>query len=232
MKDVLGQAIAEYYHKTSTGKLWVHNKYGPKEEMPVEIYFRNADDMPELEWVALQYCRGRILDVGAGAGSHALFLQQTGMDVTALDISPLAAEVIKARGVQQIIRQDFFTLNARRKYDTILLLMNGIGLAGTLDGLHVLLQKARKLLRPGGQLIFDSSDVAYLYRGRPPKGTPYYGEALYQYEFRRMRSEWFKWLFIDRGTLTRIAGEEGWKVKLLWKDRFDQYLVECSMRFQ
>src|SRR5258706_16069543 len=111
MKDVLGQAIAEYYHKTSTGKLWVHNKYGPKEEMPVEIYFRNADDMPELEWVALQYCRGRILDVGAGAGSHALFLQQTGMDVTALDISPLAAEVIKARGVPHTIRQDFFTLD-------------------------------------------------------------------------------------------------------------------------
>jgi SAM-dependent methyltransferase len=227
MKDVLGQAIEDYYYKTSTGKLWVYNKYGPKEEMPVEIYFRNADDMPELEWVALQYCHGRILDIGAGAGSHALFLQQAGMDITALEISPKAANVIKARGIKNILHQDFFMLNARKKYDTLLLLMNGIGLAGTLDGLRVFLQKARKLLRPDGQLIFDSSDIAYLYRGRPPKGTPYYGEVSYQYEYHRIRSDWFNWLFIDRRTLTAIAGEEGWKVELLFKDRFSQYLVRC-----
>lgn len=226
-KDVLGQAITDHYHKTSTGKLWVHNKYGPREEMPVEIYFRNADDMPELEWMALQHCRGRILDIGAGAGSHALFLQQTGMNTTALDISPKAANVIKARGVKNILCQDFFTLHARKKYDTLLLLMNGIGLAGTLDGLRIFFQKARTLLRPGGQLIFDSSDIAYLYRGQPPKGAPYYGEVLYQYEYRRMRSDWFNWLFIDRKTLTALAKEEGWKVELLFKDRSGQYLVRC-----
>jgi len=228
MKDVLGQAIADYYHKTSTGSLWVRNKYGPKEKMPVEIYFRNAGDMPELEWTALQNCRGHILDIGAGAGSHALFLQQTGLNVTALDISRLNAKVMKERGIKNILQHDFFTLKAHKKYDTLLLLMNGIGLAGTIDGLSIFLQKARRLLRPGGRLIFDSSDIAYLYKGNPPKDGPYYGEVHYQYEYRRMRSEWFNWLFIDRRTLTRIAGKEGWNVTLLYKDRFDQYLVECT----
>lgn len=228
MKDVLGHAIADYYYKASTAKLWVHNHYGPKEQMPVEAYFRSADEMPALEWTALQKCRGHILDIGAGAGSHALFLQQTGMKVTALDISPLNAKVMKARGIKNVLCHDLFSLPARTKYDTLLLLMNGIGLAGTLDGLKPFFQKARKLLRPGGRLIFDSSDIAYLYQGKPPKKGPYYGEVHYQYEYRRRRSEWFNWLFIDRRTLTRIAAKEGWNITLLYKDPFDQYLVECT----
>jgi SAM-dependent methyltransferase len=229
MKDVLGTAISDFYHKTSTGKLWVHNKYGPKEEMPVDVYFRDMDSMPDLEWAALHQCRGNILDIGAGAGSHALVLQELKLDITALDISPLSAAVMKARGVNHVINEDFFRLDMNdNTYDTLLLLMNGIGLSGTLSGLRLFLKKARSLLRPGGQLIFDSSDIAYLYNGKPPKSPEYYGEILYQYEYRRQRSDWFKWLFIDRTTLTDIATEEGWQTRLIFEDPNDQYLVRCT----
>ena len=227
MKDVLGTAISDFYNKTSTGKLWVHNKYGPKEEMPVDVYFRDMEKMPELEWVALHQCRGRVLDIGAGAGSHALALQEMKLDITALDISPLSAAVMQARGVRNVINEDFFHLNTEPLYDTLLLLMNGIGLSGTLSGLRLFLAKARTLLNPGGQLIFDSSDIAYLYNGKPPKSPEYYGEILYQYEYRRQRSDWFKWLFIDRKTLTGIATEEGWQTQLIFEDPYDQYLVRC-----
>ena len=227
MKDVLGTAINDFYNNTSTGKLWVHNKYGPKEEMPVDVYFRDMEEMPELEWVALHQCRGRILDIGAGAGSHALALQRMKLDITALDISPLSAAVMKARGVENVINEDFFHLNTETLYDTLLLLMNGIGLSGTLSGLRIFLTKARSLLRPGGQLIFDSSDIAYLYDDKRPKSPEYYGEILYQYEYRRQRSDWFKWLFIDRKTLTNIATEEGWQTQLIFEDPHDQYLVRC-----
>jgi len=197
--------------------------------MPVKTYFRDSDDMPELEWNALQHCKGKVLDIGAGAGSHSLLLQRMGMDVTALDISPLNAAVMKGRGVKKIIRRDFFSLQPRKDpYDTLLLLMNGIGLVGTLDGLHLFLQKAQTLLRPGGALVFDSSDVAYLYHDRPPKKGPYYGEINYQYEYRRQRTDWFKWLFVDKRTLRRIAGREGWKMQLLFLDKFDQYLVKLT----
>ena len=227
MKDVLGTAISDFHNNTSTGKLWVHNKYGPKEEMPVDVYFRDMDSMPELEWVALHQCRGRILDIGAGAGSHALALQEMELDITALDISPLSAAVMQTRGVRNVINGDFFHLNTETPYDTLLLLMNGIGLSGTLSGLRLFLTKARTLLRPGGQLIFDSSDIAYLYNGKPPKAPEYYGEILYQYEYRRRRSDWFKWLFIDRKTLTDIATEEGWQIQLIFEDPNDQFLVRC-----
>ena len=226
MNDVLGQALADYQQGTFTGKLWVHNKYGPKEEMPVKVYFRTMDEMPELEWVALQECRGRILDIGAGAGSHALALQQMGQDVTALEISPLSAGVMRERGVSQILCQDFFTLSGGG-FDTLLLMMNGIGLAGTLPGLRTFFRHARQLLRPGGQLLFDSSHIAYLYGGNPPKTGDYYGEVLYQYGYKRQRSDWFKWLFIDRHTLAAIAGEEGWKTDIICEDDKDQFLARC-----
>jgi len=254
MKDILGQAIADRFHRSSAAKLRVHTRWGLRadgqpigsstEIMPVKTYFRRPDDMPELEWSALRHCTGKILDIGAGAGSHSLLLQRMGMDVTALDISPLNTAVMKARGVKKVIRRDFFSLppgkdsgtsrasgpSARggAPYDTLLLLMNGIGLVGTLDGLHLFLQKAHTLLRPGGALVFDSSDVAYLYHDRPPKKGPYYGEINYQYEYRRQRTDWFKWLFVDKRTLRRIATREGWKMQILFQDRFDQYLVKLS----
>ncbi|RYE18513.1 MAG: SAM-dependent methyltransferase, partial [Sphingobacteriales bacterium] len=95
MSDILGQALQNYFHKTGRHKLWIHNQYGPKEEMPVAAYFRDEEDMPDLEWCALDHCRGQVLDIGAGAGSHALVLQQRGVDVTALEISPLATQVMR-----------------------------------------------------------------------------------------------------------------------------------------
>ena len=264
MKDVLGQAIADFYHqgggmpldakgpeaeKSTRGaasrgvssrrdKLWVHTssslgwpgdrRIHPREEMPVRIYFRPMEEMPELEWAALQQCRGKILDIGAGAGSHALALLQLGQEVTALEISPLASEVIKARGVKKVLCEDVFKLTARKKYDTLLLMMNGIGLAGTLSGLHDFLRKARTLVRPGGSLIFDSSDIAYLYGGKPPPPPGYYGELRYRYEYRRQLSDPFNWLFIDRKTLGGITAAEGWRMELLYEDGNDQYLVKCT----
>ena len=246
MKDILGQAISDYFHGVRGNKLWVHTQPTagetghensrrsprdsgpyPREEMPVKTYFRAMDEMPELEWIALQQCRGRILDIGAGAGSHSLALQQLGQEVTALEISPLSASVIKDRGVAQVRCQDFFDLAGEEKFDTLLLMMNGIGIAGSLEGLRAFFRKARALLSPGGTLVFDSSDIAYLYEGKPPPAPGYYGELIYQYEYRRQLSDRFPWLFIDRRTLAQIAATEDWQMELLFEDNQDQYLVKC-----
>ena len=229
MNDVLGQALFDYYTKAAPGKLWIHNTYGPKEEMPVYIYFRKQDDMPQLEQVALQNCKGKVLDIGAGAGSHVLALQQKGIDVTALEISPKAAEVMEMRGVASIVEQDIFQFETGG-FDTLLLLMNGIGLTGTIGGLRTFLQHVKKLLNSGGQLIFDSSDVAYLYNGKPPQMNHYYGEITYMYEFKKQKTDWFSWLYIDKRKLAQIAGEEGWETEILFKDEFGQYLARLVLK--
>ncbi|MDB5004099.1 MAG: methyltransferase protein [Mucilaginibacter sp.] len=226
MNDVLGQAIFDNYHNLPTGKLWINNKYGPKEEMPIVAYFRAEEDMPDIEFMALEQCRGKVLDIGAGAGSHTLLLQGQGLAVTALDISPLCIKVMKERGIENTIEGDIFTYN-EAKYDTLLLLMNGIGLAGTIVQLKQLLLHLKTLLTKGGQILFDSSDIAYLYEGNLPK-QGYYGEIQYQYSYKKLKTEWFNWLYIDEYTLQQIATETGFNIEVLIEDEFGQYLTRLT----
>ncbi len=226
MVDVLGQAIFDHYHKLKPSTLWIHNQYGPKEEMPVDTFFRDADDMPDLELFAVNECKGKVLDIGAGAGSHALLLQDRGVDVTAIDISPLAVRVMQGRSVKKAFEADIYTYHPG-KFDTLLLLMNGIGLAGDLDGLKKLLMHFKSLLNTGGQILFDTSDINYLYEGKLPLDK-YYGEIAYQYQYKQLKTDWFKWLYIDEQTLTVIANEVGFDVSVLVEDEYDQYLVRLT----
>lgn len=229
MIDVLGQALFDYHQANQQNfGLWIHNKYGEKEEMPVEAYFREEDDMPDLEWLALNECRGTVLDIGAGAGSHALLLQERGYDVTALEISPLAAAVMRERGVKSVVETDIYKYGDA-KYDTLLLLMNGIGLAGTVEGLKTLLDHLKELLHKGGQILFDSSDIAYLYEGNLPEGSEYYGELWYQYEYHGRKTDWFKWLYIDEFSLQKIVNELGYQMEVLLEDEYGQYLVRLTL---
>jgi SAM-dependent methyltransferase len=228
-KDILGQAISDYYNYQRDQILWVHDKHGPKVEMPVATYFRNENKMPELELAALDLCKGKVLDIGAGAGSHSLALEDRKVKVTAIDISPLAVEVMSMRGVSNALTQDVFLFQGK-KFDTLLLLMNGIGLCGNINGLRRFLIHAKKLIRPGGQLIFDSSDVAYLFEGDIPVMDQYYGEIQCRYEYKKQKTDWFTWLYIDRDTLALIAADEGWNMEVVTEDNDNQYLARLTLK--
>lgn len=230
--DIIGTALNDYFHEQLTAPLLLHTSYGEVEEMPVDEFFRDPDDFPELEHIALALCDGRILDIGAGAGSHALCLQDKGMDVYALDISPRACTLMKKRGVERVINADVFEYR-EAQYDTLLFLMNGIGVAEGIVGLKKLLRHGQSLLREGGQLLFDSSDIAYLYAdGSVRKPAGYYGEIQYQYEYKGRKSSPFGWLYIDQNTLIQLAHTEGWVVQVLYEDENDQYLARMVRRDQ
>lgn len=229
MKDILGNAIMDYYNFERNHVLWVHDHHGPKVEMPVKTYFRKEREMPELELKALGLCKGTILDIGAGAGSHTLALEDREMDVTAMDISPQLISVMEMRGVTKFIQQDIFKYKDA-KFDTLLLLMNGIGLVGNMEGLRRFLNHCETLLNPGGQLIFDSSDVAYLYEDDVPVMDNYYGEIECRYEYRKQKTDWFSWLYIDRNTLRLVAEDEGWKMEYIMEDESGQFLVRLSLK--
>jgi len=226
--DVLGDALHAYFIGNTRDKLMLHTSYGDLEEMPIDVFFREPGDFPELEHIALALCDGRTLDVGAGAGSHALYLQERGFDVTALELSPGACSVMCQRGIRNVLQHDFFDYRGER-YDTLLFLMNGVGLAGTVAGLSTLLQHCRALLRKGGQLLFDSSDINYLYAdGSVERPHAYQGEIRYQYEYKGVTGEPFNWLFIDQEMLARIARTEGWVVQVVFEDENDQYLARME----
>ena len=230
-RDIYGEALYDYHKLQKLQEpLLLHNNLGDIEEMPVEIFFRDQIDFPDMEHIALALCDGRVLDVGAGVGSHTLYLQERDFDVTAIEINPVACSIMKERGVKQILQEDFFQLKDQT-YDTLLFLMNGIGLSGTLDGLRELLQHCKPLLSDRGQLLFDSSDLNYVYRDyNIQKPDHYYGEIGFQYEYKGVLGEPFKWLYIDQQELIKIAREENWVVQILYEDDHDQYLVRMEPR--
>ncbi|WP_202913654.1 class I SAM-dependent methyltransferase [Pararcticibacter amylolyticus] len=227
--DVFGQALSDFYYGRPGEILWLHNSYGETEEMPVDVFFRTEEEMPELELLALDYCKGKILDIGAGAGSHALLLQERNARVTALELSPGACDVMKERGVRNILQKDIFDFR-EGSFDTLLMLMNGIGLSGTSAGLRHFLKHIKKLLAPGGRLLCDSSDISYLYEDSPMPEDKYFGEVQYQYEFKNIKGPVFKWLYVDWRTFAEIAEEEGYFFRLLHEDGQDQYLAMLELK--
>lgn len=229
MIDLPGLAIKNFYEKTSRAKLYVHDTFGPRVEMPISLYFRTEKQLPKLEKKALELCKGKVLDIGAGAGSHALILQNKNLDVAGLEISPAACEVMQNRGLKNVVCEDIFKFN-EEKFDTLLLLMNGIGLCGDLEGFKKFLRKAQTLLNDNGILIFDSSDIDYMYEDNVFPTDQYYGEVTCRYEYQKEITDWFKWLYIDQQTLEKIASEEGWKSELIYQDENDQYLVQLSRK--
>ena len=226
--DVFGEALKDEFINGGAEILWLHNSYGEPEEMPVDIFFRTEEDMPDLEYKALEMCYGKVLDIGAGAGSHALELQHLKLEVTALDLSPAAVSIMKQRGVKNVIEQDLESYTGSN-FDTVLLLMNGIGITGTLNGLKAFLQRARSWINPNGQLIFDSSDIAYLYQKTEKPLHTYYGEVAYQYEYKNQKGSWFNWLYVDEHTLTMLAAECGWNCEIVLDDGEDQYLAQLTL---
>lgn len=226
--DIYGQALQDFFIGKRSNKLWLNNNYGQPEEMPTEVFFRGEDEMPEAELLALQLCRGKILNIGAGAGSRALVLQQRGFEVTALEISPGAADVMQKRGIKAGVQQNISQYK-NEKFDTLLLLMNGIGFTQNLFGLERFLQHVKQLLLPGGQLVFDSSDIMYLYEDFSLPKTNYYGEIQYQYEYKNQQGNWFNWLYIDRKTLLKTVFKNGWRCQIAYEDDLDLYLVRLTL---
>lgn len=221
--DLYGAAIRDYYQNRYTPPLLLNNSYGDAEDMPIEVFFREEEDLSTIEHLALIECSGKVLDLGAGTGVHSLILQERGFKVFALENSSGCTEVMRESGVNHVIESDFN--KHHEKYDTVLILMNGLGLAGTLSNLTSTLKKWKTLLNHDGKILVDSSDISYLYEDLPKPNNHYYGEVKYQYEYNYKKGHWFDWLYADQDTLIKHAKQAGLEVEILMTDENDQYLA-------
>ena len=236
--DPMGRAILDYVERQGQAprkadRLRVFSPMFEEDEIPLTTLFRKYEDMPEIEQKALDMATGKTLDVGAGAGCHSLVLQQRGMDVTAIDISPLSVEAMKERGVRKVLEQDFFTLGGQ--YDTILMLMNGIGIVGTLERLTEFFRHLDKILAPGGQVLCDSSDICYVFETEDgivelPDDMTYYGEHSFQMRYKDTIGEPFPWLYIDADTLRERAARNGYTVEVVAEGEHYDYLARITKR--
>lgn len=233
-KDPMGAAIADFHNKGRAKKLRVFSPDFDEDEIPVDHLFRPFTEMPELERKALLMAEGKILDVGAGAGCHSLALQAMGKSVTAVEISALSCETMTVRGVNDVRNQDFFTID--EKFDTILMLMNGIGIAGTIDRLPHLFTHIGNILNDGGQLLLDSSDISYIFEDEDgiiylPDDDKYYGELQYQIQYGTIKGTPFPWLYIDFDTLQSIAQENGFHAELIQEGEHYDYLARLTKTY-
>ena len=227
-KDPMGLAIKDFFETQKKEVIQVFSDIAEPDIIPVEYLFRSYEQMPEIEQRALLLATGKILDVGAGAGSHALWLQNKGKDVMALEKSKLSAEVLKIRGVKNVLTDDFFKLDEKIKYDTLLFLMNGVGIAGSLEHLPQFLKKCKNLLSPGGKVLLDSSDLAYMFEEAEELPEHYYGEVYYIMEYQGVKSEPFKWLFADFYSLAKQVELTGGKCKKIMDGKHFDYLAEIT----
>lgn len=232
-RDPMGAAITEYQQTGRAGKLRVMSTMFDDDEIPVPHLFRTFAQMPPLEQQALALARGRVLDVGAGAGCHALELQSRGLEVKAIDISPLSCEAMNRRGIRDVQCVNLFDPRLTGTFDTILMLMNGTGIIGKLRHMPDFLERVRGLLSADGQLLVDSSDLKYLYKDEDgtydidPMG-PYYGEVDYQMAYRKVRGESFDWLYVDPQTLRLMAEGNGFRCELVAEGGHYDYLARIT----
>ncbi|MFA9390627.1 MAG: class I SAM-dependent methyltransferase [Prolixibacteraceae bacterium] len=232
--DPIGNAISNYYYHKDNTPITVSSVVVEDEQLPPDYFFRAYNDMPMLERLALKHATGNILDIGAGAGCHALYLQKVKKKVTALEISELCCKVMRDRGITKVINSDILSFTLE-KYDTILLLMNGIGISGSIKGLESLLLHLKKLINPHGKILLDSSDLMYLFEQEDGSflfdinAENYYGEIDYLLKYKKILGQPFSWLFADYVILSDLAEQCGYRCKVLEYGPHYDYLAELTL---
>jgi SAM-dependent methyltransferase len=233
MLDLFGRAILDYQTHNEPQDLITETNISEADDMSVAYLFRSFNEMPKIEQKALQLSKGKILDVGCGAGSHSLYLQEKGFAVTSIDISENAINACQLRGLQNARVQNLLDIQ-KETFDTILLLMNGTGIFGTLAQTSIYLQKLKSLLNPNGQILIDSSDIIYMFdeeedgsKWVPANG--YYGELTFTISYKNQTEEPFPWLYLDYNTLQNAAYANGLNCELITEGEHYDYLAQISL---
>ncbi len=222
---------------------------GEEDPLPLSELLR-LRGLPDTEAMALAMCRGSVLDVGAGSGVHSLLLQDQGVDVTAMDAQPELVELMRTRGVEQVCCADILELDQSANamtWDTLLFMMNGLGLCGDLDGLRRLLVRCHTMVADGGAVLADGCDLrlspapeeADRIRLRLDAGREFC-EAQLQMTFEsrsggsgeerqgeRLVGAPFAWLYVDYATLEQVADEAGWSCQCVFSGGAE-YLARLS----
>ena len=231
--DIFGNAISDFYNTKKDISIKVLSSDFDDDEIPVPYLFRKYTDMPVIEQMALDLSKGTILDVGCGAGSHSLYLQNNkNLNVTAIDTSAGAISICREQGIEKAANIDFYKHTG--KYDTILMLMNGSGIVGTLNNFNVFFDHLKTLISKNGQILLDSTDLIYLFENENGEywvdaAQGYYGEMQYQLSYNNKTSEVFNWLYVDYNTLQRAAAVNGFACELIHTGEHFDYLARLTL---
>jgi len=230
--DIFGKALKTYFLDPENQNITTWTNLTDEDDVPLSYFFRDFEKMPSIEKKALELARGKILDVGCGTGSHSLYLQNLcNHNVTSLDVSEGAIYVAEKRGVKKTKHISIWDFE-ETGFDTILLLMNGMGIGKTIAELPKLLKHLKKLIAAEGKILVDSSDLIYLFEKEDialwKEDKTYYGEVDFGIRFQG-KSEEFPWLYIDPKTLEEVSKSCGFQFKIIEQGENFDFLAQLSI---
>lgn len=229
--DPIGYAIWDFASNDSSENILVQSDLCDEDILPPRYLFRGFEEMPELEKFALENSKGKILDIGGASGCHAKYLSEKGEVVLSIDISEGSVDFMISEG---LIAKQIDILNLKNeKFDTILILMNGLGIAGTLAKMPAFLSHLKSILSADGKIYCDSADIKYMYEDDEgglwmDLNAAYYGEMKFNMKYKKIESGWFEWIYIDQEMLNKICIDVGLACSIVLKGDQQNYLAELT----
>jgi SAM-dependent methyltransferase len=219
--DVFGRALLDWSNGGTTPEVVERDDGFFDVGAGPEVYLSGLRGWPLAERQAMRLVRGRVLDVGCGAGRVSLHLQQRGFDVVGLDASPLACEAARNRGVTEVWCQPLERLGSSlASFDSVVLFGNNFGLFATPQGARRRLSEWAKRAKPSARIFVESTNAYF--GGAPSMDRGYYrrnlergllpGQARFRYHYGGEVGSWFDWLFVSRAELRAIVRGTGWRV--------------------
>jgi len=230
--DIFGAALQDFMDDKYTEDIVVHSSIAEDDVIPIPYLFRPYSEMPLVEQQALSLASGTILDIGSGAGSHSLWLQQQGLDVTGIDVSEGAITLSRKRGLKNATNVNI--LEHKGTYDTLLLLMNGTGIFERVTKIDSYLKHLKTLLNKNGQILIDGSDIAFMFEDEDggfwmDTHRDYYGEVTYTMSYKGQESPSFDWLYLDYEKLAWYAQKNELNCELIVEGDHYEYLAKLTL---
>jgi len=229
-----GRSLLDFFNGDTLAQVVIRRDDGHADDLPASAFFREPSDFSPIEQAAMALCRGYVLDIGAGTGCHSLALQERGTRVLAIDVSPQALEILSKRGVEKCQHVDVFEFHGG-PFDTLLLMMHGIGMVEDIAGLDRFLDHVHKLLKADGQILLDSLDVRctdnplhLAYQEANRQAGRYFGEIRLRFEYQGRKGPPFGWLHVDPDTLTDRAAKLGWSCQVVCQEDSGDYLAQLA----
>ena len=228
-----GLALLDFYNGDTEATILIFRDDGWTDEIPISVFYRESTDM-SIDRFALNNCHGRVLDVGAGTGLHSLHLQNQGLSVCAIDISPEACQIMRKRGLNDVYCVDISDFKAD-PFDTLLILGRSIGMVEDITGLDYFLKDIHRLVKSDGQILLNSLDVTcttnpvhLAYHESNRRASRYIGEIRMHFEYKGLKGSIHGWLHVDSETLADHSSKAGWLCEILSHEEDGNYLAKLT----
>ncbi|MCK5562620.1 class I SAM-dependent methyltransferase [Candidatus Bathyarchaeota archaeon] len=231
-EDAFGQMIWAYYQGKEVFEIWERNDGYISIDLP-KTYLSEYEEWALHQRTAMEFVKGKVLDIGCGAGRHSLYLQKKGFDVLGIDVSPLAVKICRLRGLKKARVMSIEEVNFKpSSFDSIIMMGNNFSLFGSFKKARRLLKRFHRMTSSNALIVTETRDP---YKTNNPTYLEYYefnkkrgrmsGRLRGRIRFEKYIGKWFDWLMVSKKEMKKILKGTGWKIKEFIDSNDSQYIA-------